>query len=79
MHIASLIFSSGICTLQDSNLNNTKHQNIHFQYVFYNQKSTHFIHKSIQYYIKIIDNSTKHQKILEPAQLMSLGQLSQAL
>jgi len=30
-------------------------------------------------YIKIIDNNTKHQKILEPAQLMGLGQLSQPL
>ena len=45
----------------------------------YIQKLTHFIHKSIQYYIKIIDNNTKHQKFLEPAQLMGLWQLSQPL
>jgi len=72
------------CTANNSDLSydklwTTQNIKIYIFNTFSIQKSTHFIHKSIQYYIKIIDNNTKHQKFLEPAQLMGLWQLSQPL
>ena len=50
-----------------------------FQYVFYIQKSTHFIHKSIQYYIKIIDRQHKNSKFSRASTINGLWAINPAI